>query len=271
MVPLAFGSQTAASVIRPAAFCGIVGFKPTIGRVATAGVKTLSPVNDTVGGFGRTVQDAALFAAAMTGDARLLDIASGGIPRVGLCRTHQWREAAEETRSAMHAAGSRLARAGAAVADVSLPESYVQLNQVQSDIMTYEQARNLSYERLCHADQLSPALLDMMRAGMAITPEQHGKSLALAFDARQMTDMIFGEHDVLIAPSAIGEAPHGLDSTGNPVFCRMWTMLGLPCVHVPFARGPGGLPVGVQVIGRFGMDRQTLQAAYWIHLRLTDA
>jgi Asp-tRNA(Asn)/Glu-tRNA(Gln) amidotransferase A subunit family amidase len=270
MVPLAFGTQTAASIIRPAAFCGVVGYKPSLGRVVRAGVKSLSETLDTVGGFGRTVPDVALLVAAMTGDERLLDLSTDSAPRFALCRTYEWQHADDDTQAAMALAASKLSGAGAPVADITLPELFATLVQAQTRIMAFEMARNLSWERIGHSSALSPVLAALLNEGMTITPEQHEKNLAVGMNGRQLIDACFGNHDVLIAPSTIGEAPSGLDNTGNPLFCRTWTLLGLPCVHVPFATGTTGLPIGLQVIGRIGADRQTLQAAHWMHARLLN-
>lgn len=268
MVPLAFGTQTAGSVVRPAAFCGIVGYKPGMGSVARAGVKALSETLDTIGFFGRGVDDVALFASAVMGDARLRDLDTGAAPRIAICRTFQWEQAGADTQAALAHAVNVLSRAGAHVSELALPPDFAPLLQVQSEIQDYEQARNLSYERLRHAAALSARLQEMLARGMAISAEAHWRNLALAASARARADALFDEYDVLLAPSTIGEAPAGLDATGDPVFCRVWTLLGLPCVHLPFATGQGGLPVGLQAVGRFGAERSTLAAAKWMHQRL---
>jgi Asp-tRNA(Asn)/Glu-tRNA(Gln) amidotransferase A subunit family amidase len=264
MVPLAFGTQTAASIIRPAAFCGIVGYKPSFGNVVRAGVKSLSETLDTVGCFGRTVQDVGLFAAAMTGVDRLLQIERASAPHFAVCRTHEWHYAGQDTQRAMQDAAAGLSSGGARVSDFPLPEIFSRLVQAQSEIMAFEAARSLAHERLNHLPAISPALAGILKAGIEIPMEQHQNNLKLANSARIAIDGCFGQFDAIIAPSTIGEAPEGLEHTGDPVFCRMWTLLGLPCVHVPFTTGSTGLPVGLQVIGRYGADEQTLQAAHWL-------
>jgi Asp-tRNA(Asn)/Glu-tRNA(Gln) amidotransferase A subunit family amidase len=268
MVPLAFGTQTAASTIRPAAFCGIVGYKPSFGRVARAGIKSLSESLDTVGAFGRSVEDVALFAAAMTADDRLLALDIDTAPRIGVCRTYEWPHADADTQAAMADAITLLSRAGATVSEVTLPQVFSTMVQAQMDIMAYEAAHSLAYERIRHAGLLSSELTAVLQAGVAIPAAQHEINLANAVHAQELIDACFDRYDVLLAPSAIGEAPAGLHTTGNAIFCRMWTLLGLPCVHLPFARGVQGLPVGLQMIGRFGADQKTLQAAHWAHGRL---
>jgi len=263
MVPLAFGTQTAASVIRPAAFCGVVGYKPSFGHIVRAGLKGLSESLDTVGGFGRSVADVALFVAALTGDHRLLDLDGGSDARIGICRTHEWPFADADTQALMEQVSASLARAGASLADVSLPDLFSSLVQVQIDIMAHEAARSLADERIRNASLLSSELCMMLAAGMAISGERHQENLAAAVCGRQLVDTCFNGCDVLLAPSTIGVAPAGLRATGNPVFSRMWTLLGLPCVHLPFATGAHGLPLGLQIIGRFGADYKMLQVAHW--------
>jgi Asp-tRNA(Asn)/Glu-tRNA(Gln) amidotransferase A subunit family amidase len=264
MAPLAFGTQTAASVIRPAAFCGVVGYKPSFGKVPRAGVKSLSETLDTIGCFGRTVQDVGLFAAALNGDGRLLQIESARTPHFAICRTHEWHYAGPDTQRAIEEAATGLSSGGAKVSELVLPEVFSRLVEAQNEIMGFEAARSLAHERLNHLPAISPALASMLKTGMEIPLEQHQKNLRLANDARIAIDRYFDQFDAIIAPSTIGEAPAGLEHTGDPVFCRMWSLLGLPCVHVPFTTGSTGLPVGLQVIGRYGADEQTLQAAHWL-------
>lgn len=270
MVPLAFASQTAASVIRPAAFCGIVGYKPSFGLIQRAGVKALSDSLDTLGFLARTVSDAALFAAAVTGDHGLMKLDVSSTPRVALCRTHEWPYADKDTHRAMELAARGLARAGVPVRDLDLPAAFSGLLQAQKDIMSVDLSRSLAYERLNHADKLSPGLRDLLAAGQQISVEQYRAAQLLAHSARAMVSSAFGEYEVVIAPSARGEAPATLEQTGDPVFGRVWTLLGLPCVHLPFTTGATGMPVGLQVIGRHGEDKVALRVAAWLGHRLSQ-
>ena len=268
MVPLAFGTQTAASVIRPAAFCGVVGFKPSYGSSTRAGIKNLSETLDTVGLFARSVTDAALFAQVITGDRRLaLPEAAPAMKdlRIGVCRTFEWTHADPDSVAALERGGQLLAEAGARVAQYELPSMLSSAMPLQVDIMAYEAAASLAAERLQHPGLLSAALMTLLDAGMRISTARHQSNLAAAEQARAAIDRCFGEHDVLIAPSTVGVAPAGIDRSGDPVFCRMWTLLGLPCIHLPFATGAHGLPVGLQVVGRFRHDAALLGAARWIH------
>ena len=268
MLPLALGTQTAGSLIRPAAFCGVVGYKPSHNRVPKAGVKSLSETLDTVGGFGRSVRDVALLGAVLTGDARLADpaaFAQPASPRIGLCQTPEWALVDRDTQQAW--AQAETALAGHAVA-MALPAELSGLVAVQKAVQAFETARSLGHERLQHPGQLSAPLKALIDDGLAISGEAHAQNLLATARARQQVQALFSQYDVLLAPSSIGEAPAGLDGTGDPLFCRTWTLLGLPCVHLPFARGGNGLPVGLQLVGAYGDDHRLLTAAHWVHERL---
>ena len=270
MLPLALGTQTAGSIIRPAAYCGVVGYKPSAGRVPRAGVKSLSESLDTVGGFGRCVRDAALLGAVLTGDTRLaVPPTDDAAPRIALCRTPDWPQADADTQAAWTQAIDALAPQAAALVELDLPAELGDLVALQKAVMAFEMARALSHERLVHRDRLSPRLRTLLDEGMAIPGAEHMAYLARSAAAQHRVDALFDTADLLLAPSAIGEAPAGLEATGDPLFCRGWTLLGLPCVHLPFARGRLGLPVGLQLVGRWGDDHRLLAAAQWVHDRLT--
>jgi Asp-tRNA(Asn)/Glu-tRNA(Gln) amidotransferase A subunit family amidase len=269
MVPLALGTQTAGSIIRPAAFCGVVGYKPSHGRVVGAGVKSLSPSLDVIGGFGRSVRDVALLGAVLTGDRRLFEWGEHGAPRIGLFQTPAWPQADVDTQNVWSLATQALAAHTDACQDVAMPQNFGDLIQLQKDVMTFEMARSLSHERLRHREALSAQLVALLDAGMAIDGATHDANLQRTADWRLRIDSLFERHDVLLTPSAIGEAPKGLEATGDPLFCRSWSLLGLPCVHLPFATGAMDLPVGLQLVGRFGEDHKLLAAAHWVHERLT--
>ena len=266
MVPLAFGSQTAGSVIRPAAFCGVVGYKPSFGLISRVGVKALSDTLDTIGTIARTVPDAALLAAAVTGRSDLLvEKPLSTKPRVGICRTYEWKQVQPETVAAFENAATKLAAAGVTVKEIKLPPTYASLVQAQTDIQLVEQAQSLAYERLTYRAQLSERLRDILDAGMKVSPERYDAAQTLARNCRRTLTEVFTDCDVLLAPSAPGAAPAGLDMTGDPLFSRIWTLLRVPCVNIPVATAANGLPVGLQVIGAFGSDAQTLAAAHWLH------
>ncbi len=269
MLPLALGTQTAGSLIRPAAFCGVVGYKPSHLRVPRAGVKSLSETLDAVGGFGRSVRDVALLAAVLTGDPRLADrdaFEQAAPPRIGLCQTPEWDLAGPDTRQAWAQAEAALHGPGVPMA---LPTELAGLVAVQKEVQAYETARSLSHERLQHPELLSAPLRALIESGLAISGQAHARNLLATARARQAAAQLFDRYDVLLAPSSIGEAPAGLDNTGDPLFCRSWTLLGLPCIHLPFAHGHTGLPVGLQLVGAFGDDHRLLAAAHWVHARLS--
>jgi len=269
MVPLAFGSQTAGSIIRPAAYCGIVGYKPTFGTVNRVGVKMISDTLDTIGALARSVPDVALFVAALADRPELLiENPLGRPPRVGLCRTYQWDRAHPETVSAFEDAAHCLRKAGAGLRDVALPPQFAELVDAQIAIMVHEVAKSLSYERLVHRDKLSAEMIAMIDAGLAVSPARYDAARMSAQRSRFALAQVFADVDVLLAPSTIGEAPHGIAATGDPLFNRMWTLLHTPCVHLPSAIGPRGLPVGTTIVGPIGGDQATLLAADWIHARL---
>jgi Asp-tRNA(Asn)/Glu-tRNA(Gln) amidotransferase A subunit family amidase len=268
MLPLALGTQTAGSIIRPAAYCGVVGYKPSHGRVTGAGVKSLSQTLDVVGGFGRSVRDAALLGAVLTGDARLRDWQEPTAPRIGLFPTPAWPQADADTQAAWAQAVRVLAALAAGCRDVLEPAGFAELIPLQKDVMFFEMAHALSHERVQHRERLSPQLNELLDAGMRIDGATHAANLARTEQWRQRIDALFDTHDVLLTPSATGTAPHGIGATGDPLFCRSWSLLGLPSVHLPFASGRHGLPVGLQLVGRHGQDHQLLAAAHWVHQRL---
>ncbi|HUH92027.1 MAG TPA: amidase [Casimicrobiaceae bacterium] len=269
MVPLAFGTQTAGSIIRPAAYCGVVGYKPTYGTLNRVGVRMISDTLDTLGVLARSVPDAALFVAALSGRRELrIERSRGEAPRIGMCRTYEWDRAQPEMVAAFEDAATRLRAAGASMRDVALPAAFAGLAEAQIAIMVAEVAKCLAYEWLAHRDKLSAEMVKMVEAGLAITPERFDAAQSLARTCRALLPQVFADFDVLIAPSTQGEAPAGIRATGDPLFNRIWTLLHTPCVNVPVSTGPRGLPLGVTVAGPIGADRATLLAAEWIQAKI---
>jgi Asp-tRNA(Asn)/Glu-tRNA(Gln) amidotransferase A subunit family amidase len=276
MVPLALGTQTAGSLMRPAAYCGVVAFKPSFGGINRAGVKPLSDTLDTVGTMARNVPDVAFFAAALSGrdDWRVhsLNTHLTRPLRVGLCQTYEWNQTLPETQAAMQRAAACIqAHHGMVLRDVSLPVDYQALAQAQTHIQLAEQAQSLAYERLQHMNRLSARLQDTMASGLAVTNDQYDQAQALVARCRRQLANVFQEVDVLLCPSAPGSAPLGLDNTGDPVFCRIWTVLHTPTVNIPAGFASNGMPVGLQVVGPVGADGLTLAAAHVLHLCLEAA
>jgi Asp-tRNA(Asn)/Glu-tRNA(Gln) amidotransferase A subunit family amidase len=269
MVPLALGTQTAGSIIRPASCCGIVGFKPSFGRVPRAGVKPNADSMDTVGGFGRTVADAALLGAVLTGDMRLVPQALPDTLRIGLVQGPDWGEAEPDVKATWERAVCALAPQAQRCEEALLPADFGEVAAVQAALQAHETATALADEHRRHRDLLSPALLVLLDQGRAIEAREVEAHRVRAARWRSEVDALFDRFDVLLAPSAVDEAPEGLQHTGDPIFCRPWSLLGLPCMHLPFATGSTGLPVGLQLVGRFGEDHRLMAAAQWAMQRLS--
>ena len=263
MVPLALGTQTGGSVIRPGAFCGVVACKPSFNSINRAGIKFAAESLDTIGVYGRNAEDAALALHALSGRA-LPDFGRvPGKPRVGLCRTPRWMEADATTRSAVESAADRLSRAGARVAEFEMPEGCARLFDDHAKIMNYESARALAWEFEHHPGRISNDLRPRIEAGLRESREGYDGVVRLARDCRRRFAERMQDHDFLLTPSAPGEAPATLASTGSSLFNRVWTLLGVPCVTLPFGTGPNGLPLAIQLIGPHDGDTGLLARAHW--------
>jgi amidase len=267
MVPVAFGTQTIGSVIRPASFCGAVGYKPTFALLPRVGVKAISDCLDTVGCFTRSVADAAFFVARLS--RRALDVpADMAAPRIGLCLTPQWPQAQPETVALFDTLASRLGGAGAVVREFALPQPFNDMNAAQDLVAAREMAECLADEHLRQPQLLGERLRRQLDHGRAIDAAAYDAAMALARVCRRGFNELLGDLDVLVVPSSPGEAPAGLGFTGDPVFNRTWSFLHTPCVHVPLTFGPRGLPLGLQVVGRIGDDARALACAHWVEERL---
>ncbi len=266
--PLAYGTQTAGSVIRPAAYCGVVGYKPTYGTINRHGMKLMSESLDTIGIMARSVADCAL----LTGVLAALDLgdpdAKAAAPRVGLCWTSM-RDSVEggvapETVALMDRVAGQLARAGATVRELVLPAAFDAMAEAHGVVMNGESGRAMGWELAHHPEQLSAALREKLEWGVA----QGGAALATARDTFRRLQDAFPDAmdgcDILVTPAAPGEAPLGIDRTGDPVFNLVWTSLHVPCVTVPAGTGPNGMPLGIQVVGARGQDRAVLAWAQWV-------
>jgi Asp-tRNA(Asn)/Glu-tRNA(Gln) amidotransferase A subunit family amidase len=269
MVPLAIGTQTVGSTIRPASFCGIVGYKPSFNLISRAGCKVEGDSLDTVGVMARSVPDAALYAGAQTNDERLLRLCEAdGPPKIGICPTFDIGLAQSETLQALERARRELAAAGARVTEVVLPEMFRPLRDAHTTVFMFEMWRSYCDELYRNPQRMDSSLRERCELGGRITGEAYGKAQAIGHACRAALAQAMGDCDVLIAPSVRGEAPAGLTTTGDPVFNQIWSFLWAPTVTVPVHKGPNGLPVGLQVCGRIGDDPLTLAAAWWIHNRM---
>ena len=268
MVPLALGTQTAGSVIRPAAFCGVVGFKPSHGTIDIKGVKPFAPSLDTVGGFARSVEDIELLRRVLTGaDPALPELVSERPQRIGLCRSEYWQHAEAGTVASIERVVRTFRDNDVEIAELELPESCRGLNEVQQTVMAFEARLSYGAEWRDHRDQLSPKLAELLDGAQGIPERQYEAALSRAAGARASLEQLFATMDAILTPSAPGEAPAGT-ATGDPVFNRQWTLLHLPCVTLPVLKGASGLPIGVQLVGRFQRDEELLAQARWLEAEL---
>ena len=271
MVPLALGTQTAGSTIRPATYCGIVGYKPSFGLVTRAGIKSTSESLDTVGGFARSVGDMGVLAASLLGDSGMLRTEASTPPRIGFLRTPFWNRVSADSRAAIEAAVHRLSAAGAQLTDLAFSDhGLARLVEIHDSIMSFEIHRALSHERRHDRERISPALLEVLKTGASISFDTYLAQLQERRRAAIDMDRLFDHHDVLLTPSALGEAPRFGEGSGDPLFCRPWTLLGLPCIGLPCGTGVQGLPLGFQLVGRYAHDRRLLQVADWVETQLKD-
>ena len=271
MVPAAFGTQTGGSVLRPAAYCGVVGFKPTFNLINRAGIKFAAETLDTIGLITRTIDDAEMLTAALAGKAPALR-AMASAPRLGLCRTPLWDTAQPETKHAVEDAASRLSAAGAPVREIVLPEEFSRLFHASREtINNYERSKSMAADWANHGVRISKVLGDRIKLGMATRHEDYLAALRLAEDCRAKIERAFDGLDAMISPCVKGEAPRGLNPTGDPAFQQFWTVLYGPSMSLPTHRGPNGLPVGLQVIARRYDDDRLFACARWIMDRLGAA
>ncbi|MBT3535990.1 MAG: amidase, partial [Rhodospirillaceae bacterium] len=229
--------------------------------------KALSHDLDTLGWFCREVADIHLMRAALV-NAPLAPETADAKPRVGLCRTHEWYQADQDSRAAVLGAAKCLEKAGAEVVDVDLPTPIDRLLEQQKIVMAQNAARDLAFEYNHHRDLLSSHIIALIEAGMAVDFATYQAALLDAAEGRHKLQSVFREVDVLLCPSAPGEAPEGLGGTGDPVFNRVWTLLGNPCVNLPGHLGGKGLPVGVQAVGALGQDEKLLAHCHWMERRI---
>lgn len=271
MVPIAIGSQTGGSTIRPAAYCGIVGYKPTFGTINRAGVKPVAESLDHVGVLARTVEDVALFTHAIAGIA-IPDFGTrpSSAPRVGFCRQACWSEGDPSMHEKLELAASTLAAKGANVTGLDLGSEFDEIYDDQVAINDYEVTRALAFEHENHREKLSELIMGNIQKGWSCTRERYAAAIGNAVRYRALFAAMMRDYDFVLTPSAAGEALEGLALTGSATFNRAWTLLGVPCVTVPVYTGPKGLPIGVQIVGAYGTDRDTLGWAEWTRRALTD-
>ena len=283
MVPGAIGSQTNGSVIRPAAFCGVVGFKPTHGLIPRTGALLLSRTLDQVGVFARTVEDAALLAEALVGfdeedaDTRPMarpPLAATAVsepplpPRFAFVGTPVWYRADAATRERF---GWLVEALGDAAAKIELGAHFAATIDRHRTVMEAEMAHNLHRDYEQGGDRLSAVLRQLIERGRACSASQYLQAIAGVAPLNQALEVIFDEYDAILTPAAPGEAPRGLESTGNPIFCSTWTYLGTPAISLPLLQGANGMPIGVQLVARRGNDARLLRTARWLATTLAGS
>jgi Asp-tRNA(Asn)/Glu-tRNA(Gln) amidotransferase A subunit family amidase len=281
MVPLALGSQTAGSTIRPASFCGVYGFKPTHGLIPRTGVLQLSRTLDHVGFFSRNVEDLALLAEVLQGydegdpDTRpraripFSDLAAEEPPippLLAFIKTPHWERTDPDTKEAY---GELIEALGERVEEVELFPSAQDLWDWQRTIMAAEMAANLEPLWSAGKERLSPQLRELIERGREVRAVDHQRALRALEPVRASFDELFMErYDAILTAPALGTAPRGLGATGDPVFCVPWTLLGMPAITLPLMRGANGLPLGAQLVGRRGFDARLMRTARWLVAKL---
>jgi Asp-tRNA(Asn)/Glu-tRNA(Gln) amidotransferase A subunit family amidase len=269
MVPLAVGTQTAGSVIRPAAYCGVVGFKPSFGMFPPAGMRINTETLDTVGIMARGVADIALFRAAIMAIPYEPPAMPETPPRLGLCRGPHWDDAEPEGRAVLEAAADRLAAAGAKITDTSFPRECAAAEEVQDALGGFEGLRNHMPEIYRHEALLSPQLRETKLArGRKLTLDQFRAACRAAEKARTAAREWAGGFDAILTLPAAGQAPRGLADTGSAIFNAPWTQFAMPCLTLPAESGPDGLPVGIQLVARRHDDARLLEVGLWVKARL---
>jgi Asp-tRNA(Asn)/Glu-tRNA(Gln) amidotransferase A subunit family amidase len=269
MIPLALGTQTGGSVIRPASFCGVAAIKPSYRLLPTVGVKCFSWTLDTVGLYAAGVEDLALALSAMTDRPELVPDATVRAPRIGVVTQDFAGPPEKEGAEALRMAAQAAERAGAFVRALALPAVAGEAWRIQTRIQHFEAHRSFAWEYRENTDAMPPLLRARLDQTRDITPVAYDEACAIALRARAALAEAFEQADVLLALSAPGAAPKGLASTGDARFNRLWTLMGVPCVNVPAYVADGGLPVGVQVIAPFGADARALAAARFVEDALT--
>jgi Asp-tRNA(Asn)/Glu-tRNA(Gln) amidotransferase A subunit family amidase len=275
MLPLALGSQTNGSVIRPAAYCGVVGYKPTFGLISRTGALRQSRPLDHVGVFARTVDDAALLAHVLMvfddrdpdmrpqPQRRFLEATSAeppSPPRLAFVKSPFW----DQADGAARASFADFARALGNTEEIGLSPPFAEAATIHRTIMEADLAHSFAAEYARGKEMLTPTLRTMIERGQRTLATDYRRAVEQVPGLVQALERIFAQYDAILTPAATGEAPAGLASTGNPIFCTIWTLCGVPAVTLPLLRGPSGLPLGVQLVGCRCDDARLLRTARWL-------
>jgi amidase len=261
MALMAFGTQTAGSIIRPASYCGVVGYKPSFGLIDAAEVKVLSHQLDTLGVITRTVADAAWCAAAVSGRSRLVVNDLPDRPVIGLLLPSRLDQAHPDALTALDQAASNIAAAGGVVKTLALPDWFDSLHDLHAAIMGWDVTRALAHERLTLWSRLTPVTRDFLAEKAKTTIEEYEAACIAIHERRLQLAALMDGLDAIMTLPAPGPAPEGLAATGAPVFNSPWTVLHGPCVTVPVMLSAKGLPIGAQLVGAAGDDARLLHVA----------
>jgi len=282
MAPLAVGTQTNGSVIRPASFCGVFGYKPTHGLISRSGILRQSPPLDTVGFFANSLADLALIGDAAQGfDAedrdmrpiaplRLSDFVSAPPPvrpAVAFVKTPAWEKATDDVRDGFAELVQSL---GEACDEVELPDTFANGYGAVRNLMTVGFAHNLGHYYRRGRDQLSSHMREAIEEGQRVPATDWLAALEWREVLHAGLEQVFRRYNAIITPAAPGEAPEGLASTGDPSFCTLWTFLGVPAVTLPLLMGSRGLPIGVQIVGPRLDDARLFRTASWLVAAVND-
>lgn len=262
MVPVAFGTQTTASTVRPASYCGIVGYKPTFGFFNVAGLKALSPIQDTITLMARTAADAAYCGYALHGQR--IQLKASPTPKLALCYSSQWADLHPDMLAAIQQLQTVLVKKGVRVDAIELPSALEELIDMQSKIFAFEARQSLGDERQHHSHLFSPRLQQRLSLGEDIQASEYLAMCQRAAMGRLQVQALFQDYDALLYPPARGVADLGITDSGSAQFGALWSLLHLPCVSVPMGRGTKDLPLGIQVITQYGCDLQALSIAQLI-------
>ncbi|HEX4409135.1 MAG TPA: amidase [Xanthobacteraceae bacterium] len=271
MVPAALGTQTVGSTIRPASYCGVVGFVPSFQVLPVAGVKTQASSLDHLGVLTRSVEDAAIVAEAIVGNEGAFSAPDlTRPPRIGFCPSPHWPQAYDSTRRVMDEAMALLRRAGAIVEDADMPASFSDVLNAHLTILVYEFSRALAFEYFSHRSLLSEKLTGLLDRGFAVPYGDYLSACEIVVARRIEADRHVARYDVLLTPSASGEALLGINTPSDMLFQRFWTALHLPVVSIPGFTGVTGLPVGLQIVGKRGKDAYLLSVCRWIEQKIVN-
>lgn len=264
MVHIALSTQTGGSTIRPASYCGIVGFKPSFGLLDRTGIKLISKSLDTVGLMGRDVADVALAAACVSGTDQFDNFGSVSPRHFVICQTPFWSEAEPGCRNTLALTERIIRDSGAATSTLVLPSEFEKANGFFKIIMSREASEALAHEISTTPDLVGAFMREFVRIGAGWSASDYAEALAYAEKLRRIFSDLIDEKTIIVTPSAPGSAPRDRNTTGSPVFNSMWTMLHAPCLTVPLGHDDNGMPIGVQLVAKPDCDRLLLAGAAWL-------